>query len=69
GRLVTVATRLPLTLSRSRGWRDTTLKLPGIPSGIGWIDVLTGRAVPAGAVPLTGLLSRYPVALLVRGEQ
>ena len=69
GRLVTVATRLPLTLGRSRGWRDTTLKLPGIPGGIGWIDVLTGRAVPAGAVPLTGLLSRYPVALLVRGEQ
>jgi (1->4)-alpha-D-glucan 1-alpha-D-glucosylmutase len=69
GRLVTVATRLPLTLSRSRGWRDTTLKLPGIAGGIGWIDALTGRAIPAGAVPLTGLLSRYPVALLVRGDQ
>ncbi len=69
GRMVTVATRLPLTLGRSRGWRDTTLKLPGIAGGIGWIDALTGRAVPAGAVPLAGLLSRYPVALLVRGDQ
>jgi (1->4)-alpha-D-glucan 1-alpha-D-glucosylmutase len=69
GRLVTVATRLPLTLERSRGWRDTTLKLPGIPGGIGWIDALTGRSFPAGPVPLAGLLSRYPVALLVRGDQ
>ena len=69
GRLVTVATRLPLTLDRSRGWRDTTLKLPGIAGGIGWIDALTGRSFPAGAVPLAGLLARYPVALLVRGDQ
>ena len=69
GRLVTVATRLPLTLSRSRGWGETTLKLPGIPGGIGWIDVLTGA--PSRPVPSrwTGLLSRYPVALLVRGDQ
>jgi (1->4)-alpha-D-glucan 1-alpha-D-glucosylmutase len=69
GRLVTVATRLPLTLGRSRGWRDTTLKLPGISGGIGWVDALSGRSFPAGAVPLAGLLSRYPVALLVRGDQ
>jgi (1->4)-alpha-D-glucan 1-alpha-D-glucosylmutase len=69
GRLLTVATRLPLTLDRSRGWRDTALKLPGIPGGIGWIDALTGRGFPAGPVPLAGLLSRYPVALLVRGDQ
>jgi (1->4)-alpha-D-glucan 1-alpha-D-glucosylmutase len=69
GHLVTVATRRPLTLGRTRGWRGTTLKLPGIPGGIGWIDALTGRAVPAGAVALDALLSRYPVALLVRGDQ
>ena len=69
GRLVTVATRLPLTLGRSRGWHDTTLKLPGISGGIGWVDALSGRSFPAGAVPLSGLLSRYPVALLVRGDQ
>jgi (1->4)-alpha-D-glucan 1-alpha-D-glucosylmutase len=69
GRLVTVATRLPLTLSRSRGWRDTTLKLPGIPGGVPWVDALTGRSIPAGVVPLDSLLHRYPVALLVRGDQ
>jgi (1->4)-alpha-D-glucan 1-alpha-D-glucosylmutase len=69
GRLVTVATRRPLTLGRSRGWRDTTLKLPGIPGGLPWIDALTGRTAPAGAVPLEALLSRYPVGLFVRGDQ
>ncbi|HWG12390.1 MAG TPA: malto-oligosyltrehalose synthase [Streptosporangiaceae bacterium] len=69
GHLVTVATRRPLTLGRSRGWRGTTLNLPGIPGGVPWTDVLTGRTVPAGAVPLDALLSRYPVALLVRGDQ
>jgi len=69
GRLVTVATRLPMTLDRSRGWRDTTLKLPGIAGGIGWVDALSGQSFPAGAVPLATLLNRYPVALLVRGDQ
>ncbi|MTD59019.1 malto-oligosyltrehalose synthase [Amycolatopsis pithecellobii] len=59
--LVVVATRLPVTLTASGGWRDTVLPLP--PGS--WTDVLTG----APAVPeLSSLLSRYPVALLVRGE-
>ena len=72
GRLVAVATRLPLTLRRCGGWRDTTLPLP---AGH-WTDLLTGQPVPAGAagqqapgVPLGRLLARYPVALLVRGDQ
>jgi (1->4)-alpha-D-glucan 1-alpha-D-glucosylmutase len=70
GRMVTVATRRPMTLARSRGWQDTSLTLPGAaPGGPAWTDVLTGRAVPAGTVRLDALLSRYPVALLVRGEQ
>ncbi|HEY2522019.1 MAG TPA: malto-oligosyltrehalose synthase [Streptosporangiaceae bacterium] len=68
GRLVTVATRRPLTLARSNGWRGTTLTLPG-PAGAAWTDLLTGQAMGGGAIPLTGLLSRYPVALLVRGDQ
>ena len=42
---------------------------PGAPGGPDWTDVLTGRTVPAGSVRLEALLSRYPVALLVRGEQ
>ena len=73
GRLVTVATRRPMTLARARGWRDTSLTLPvgapGVPGDPDWTDVLTGRTVPAGSVRLEALLSRYPVALLVRGEQ
>ena len=68
GRLVTVATRRPLTLARSRGWPGTTLTLPG-PAGAAWTDLLTGQIMGGGAIPLTGLLSRYPVALLVRGDQ
>jgi (1->4)-alpha-D-glucan 1-alpha-D-glucosylmutase len=67
GRLVAVTTRLPLTLQRTGGWRGTVLPLPGGPGE--WTDVLTGQTVPAGAVPLGRLLSRYPVALLIAGDQ
>jgi (1->4)-alpha-D-glucan 1-alpha-D-glucosylmutase len=68
GQLVTVATRRPLTLERSRGWPGTTLTLPG-PAGAAWTDLLTGRPMGGRAIPLEALLSRYPVALLVRGDQ
>ncbi|HEX3648783.1 MAG TPA: malto-oligosyltrehalose synthase [Pseudonocardiaceae bacterium] len=61
--LVTVATRLPVRLTASGGWRDTVLALPAGP----WTDVLTGTACP-DVVALADLLARYPVALLVRGE-
>ncbi|MCT2583799.1 malto-oligosyltrehalose synthase [Actinophytocola sp. S1-96] len=57
--VVAVATRLPVTLSRT-GWRDTVLALP--PGR--WTDHLTRRPVPP-VVPLADLLDRYPVALLV----
>ncbi len=66
-RLVAVATRLPLTLQRTGGWRGTFLPLPDGPGE--WTDVLTGRTVPAGTVSLDRLLGRYPVALLVGGDQ
>lgn len=66
GRVVAVATRLPVGLERGGGWRDTVLPLPW--SRGGWVDVLTDRAVPAvggdTAVGLAALLDRYPVALL-----
>ena len=56
---VTLATRLPLGLERSGGWRDTTVELP-----IGrFVDVLTG-AEHTGTVDLARLLASYPVALL-----
>ncbi|MGO9783121.1 MAG: malto-oligosyltrehalose synthase [Streptosporangiaceae bacterium] len=65
GRLVAVATRLPVTLRRAGGWRGTAL-----PTGPGpWADVLTGRPVPSGWAAAEDLLQRYPVALLVRGDQ
>lgn len=60
GHVITVATRLPVTLAR-KGWQGTVLPLPG-PE---WTDVISGR--PA-TEDLAALLDRYPVALLVRGE-
>ncbi|GGP84584.1 malto-oligosyltrehalose synthase [Saccharothrix coeruleofusca] len=65
--LITVATRLPVGLARSGGWRDTVLPLP--PGE--WTDVLTSRPVsaPSGSVRLAELLDHYPVALLVRGDR
>jgi (1->4)-alpha-D-glucan 1-alpha-D-glucosylmutase len=62
--VVTVATRLPVRLAASGGWRDSVLALP--PGR--WTDVLTGEACGA-VVALAELLARYPVALLVRGER
>ncbi|GAA3740821.1 malto-oligosyltrehalose synthase [Salinactinospora qingdaonensis] len=68
--VVTIATRLPLGLAASGGWRDTAVPLPA-GSG-GWSDLLTGRALaptqeyePTLAF-LGEVLDRYPVALLVR---
>jgi (1->4)-alpha-D-glucan 1-alpha-D-glucosylmutase len=44
------------------GWRAHTVSLP---DGR-WRDLLTGREVSGGAVPLAALLDDLPVALLVR---
>ncbi|TDV53674.1 malto-oligosyltrehalose synthase [Actinophytocola oryzae] len=65
--LVVVATRLPMSLD---GWADTVLPLPSGPGN--WRDLLTDTTVDTGIEPrratLAGLLSRYPVALLQRGD-
>jgi (1->4)-alpha-D-glucan 1-alpha-D-glucosylmutase len=67
--LVVVATRLPMSLT---GWADTVLPLPAGPGT--WRELLTGTTVDAGApldtraAVLGDLLSRYPVALLLRGD-
>ncbi|NIY68977.1 malto-oligosyltrehalose synthase [Streptomyces malaysiensis] len=58
---VTVVTRLSRRLAEAGGWSATRLPLP--PGR--WRDLLTGRTAE-GAVPLEELLSRLPVALLVR---
>lgn len=62
GGAIAVASRLPVGLAARAGWDDTALLLP---TGV-WRDELTGRTISGGAVPLAGLLARYPVALLTR---
>jgi len=61
GQAVTVVTRLPVSLRRAGGWRDTVLRLPGG----AWADLLTGAVHRGGAVPAAELTRRLPVALLV----
>jgi len=60
GGAVTVGTRLPVGLAARGGWGDTTVILPGRPL----VDVISGRTFAGGAIPLSELLERYPVALL-----
>jgi (1->4)-alpha-D-glucan 1-alpha-D-glucosylmutase len=61
GHAVTVATRLPATLTRLGGWAGTVLPLPGQ----GWRDVLTGATHTGPRPLLAAVTERYPVALLV----
>jgi (1->4)-alpha-D-glucan 1-alpha-D-glucosylmutase len=60
GGAITVATRLPVGLESRGGWGGASLPLP---DGV-FRDVLTGTQ-HEGCIPLSGLLARYPVALLV----
>jgi (1->4)-alpha-D-glucan 1-alpha-D-glucosylmutase len=61
GGVVAVCTRLPVRLAFRGGWGATKLALaPGR-----WTDALTGRTWQARRVPLSEVLSAYPVALLV----
>jgi len=59
GGLISVATRLPFTLSEQGGWQSTELALPAGEQ----LDLLTG-IVHRGRTPVAELLARYPVALL-----
>ena len=58
GGAMTLATRLPVRLAASGGWRDTSVELPG-----SYVDVLTGRRWSV-TVAVDDLLAAYPVALL-----
>jgi (1->4)-alpha-D-glucan 1-alpha-D-glucosylmutase len=58
GGAITLATRLPVGLAASGGWRQTTVEIPARYS-----DVLTGRRW-SGSAAVEDLLASYPVALL-----
>ena len=62
GGAVTVATRLPVGLSRHGGWGDTTLSL----DGHSWTEVFTGTSYGGNRLAVVELLRTYPVALLVK---
>ncbi|HWH15836.1 MAG TPA: hypothetical protein VNT51_13925 [Miltoncostaeaceae bacterium] len=59
-----MVTRLPATLARDGGWGSATI---GLPPGR-WRDLLTGGDAVEGLVPVSELLDRLPVALLVRED-
>ena len=63
GEVVTVVQRLPVALGGE--WGETTLELP---AG-SWDDVVSGQPHSGGSVRVDELLSRFPVALLVRRSQ
>ncbi len=60
-RAVAVVTRLAGSME---GWAGHTLELP---AG-SWTELLTGRTVEGGLVPLADLLDQLPVALLVSAD-
>jgi (1->4)-alpha-D-glucan 1-alpha-D-glucosylmutase len=62
GGVVTVATRLPVGLSRHGGWHDTTLSLDGHT----WTEVFTNTSYGGNRLAVADLLHTYPVALLVK---
>ncbi|XVV10598.1 malto-oligosyltrehalose synthase [Actinoplanes sp. CA-131856] len=62
GGVVTVATRLPVGLSRHGGWGDTTLSL----DGHSWLEVFTNTSYGGNKLQVSELLRTYPVALLVK---
>ncbi|MGH8964944.1 MAG: malto-oligosyltrehalose synthase, partial [Actinomycetes bacterium] len=62
--LVAVATRLPVGLAGRGGWGDTVLPLPE--GTTDWHDVITDTPVDGPTPRLADVLSRYPVALMVR---
>ncbi|MHC5795730.1 malto-oligosyltrehalose synthase [Lacisediminihabitans sp. FW035] len=64
GEALTLATRLPIGLTRAGGWGDTSVIVAGRPV----TDLFTGRQFEGGTLLLSEVLERYPVALLVPSE-
>ena len=64
GGVVTLATRLPVGLSRHGGWGDTALSL----DGHSWTEVFTNASYGGNRLAVAELLHAYPVALLVKEQ-
>jgi len=64
GGAVALATRLPLRLADSGGWRDTAVVLP--PGR--WRDELAGRTFDGGPVAVSEVFAQLPVALLAKED-
>ncbi|WP_203135273.1 malto-oligosyltrehalose synthase [Microbacterium sp. JZ31] len=64
GGAIAIGTRLPLALERRGGWGDTYVMVP--PGR--YADAITGAPFAGDALPLTQVLARYPVALLLRED-
>ena len=64
GGAITLATRLPIGLLASGGWRDTTIGV----ADRGYIDVLTQERFDGPTLRVADVLARYPVALLVAAD-
>lgn len=62
GGAVTIATRLPVGLSRHSGWGDTAVSL----DGHSWTEVFTNTSYGGNRLAVADLLRTYPVALLVK---
>ncbi|WP_127504369.1 malto-oligosyltrehalose synthase [Actinoplanes solisilvae] len=62
GGAVTIATRMPVGLSRHSGWGDTTVSL----DGHSWMEVFTNTSYGGSRLAVADLLRTYPVALLVK---
>jgi (1->4)-alpha-D-glucan 1-alpha-D-glucosylmutase len=62
GGAVTIATRLPVGLSRHGGWGDTAVSL----DGHSWTEVFTNTSYGGNRLAVADLLRTYPVALLVK---
>ena len=62
GGAIALATRLPVGLAATGGWRHTTIEMSAP-----HVDMLTGRRWN-GTVAVADVLASYPVALLVRAQ-
>jgi (1->4)-alpha-D-glucan 1-alpha-D-glucosylmutase len=65
GGAITLATRMPVSLAAAGGWGDASIILPGHPL----VDVISGRRLAGGIVPLAEVFQNYPVALLAPADE